>query len=137
MLFCPYSWTIVKESGVLPAALTFFVLYMLFEFKKLYDQVHNDEAPGSAAFRGPLAAAEALFVVWTALALRSTLVHLRAKGAGVRLLVFRVFAGVLVALAAACTAYLAFEAYVHATHPVYDKWQLEWVRASLIFTAPV
>lgn len=109
------------------AALTYFVLYMLHEFQNLHDRVHNDSAPGSPPLRGALAAAEALFAAWTALALRATLSHLRAKGAGVRLLVFRIFAGVLTVVAAACLIYLAFEAYVHATHPVYDKWQLEWV----------
>lgn len=110
-------------------ALAYFVLYMLHEFQKLHDRVHNDSAPGSPLLRGPLAAAEALFAAWTALALRGTLGHLRSKGAAVRLLMFRIFAGALAFIGAACMVYIAFEAYVHATHPVYDKWQLEWVRA--------
>lgn len=101
---------------------------MLYEFKKLYDRDHNDEAPGSPGLRAALAAAEAAFAAATALALRGTLAHLRSKGAAVRLVLFRVFAATLAAVGAACGAYLAVEAYIHATHPVHDRWQLEWVR---------
>lgn len=111
-----------------PAALAYFILNILHEFKKLHDREHNDEAPGSLSARGPLAAAEALFSVWVALALRGTLAHLHAKGGGVRLLMFRVFAAVLALLGMSCAGYLAFEAHVHATHPPYGRWQLEWVR---------
>eukprot|EP00892_Ulva_mutabilis_P006518 jgi/Ulvmu1/4238/UM191_0011.1 len=118
------------ERGPLLLALAYFVLYMLHEFQKLHDRVHNDSAPGSPLLRGSLAAVEALVAAWTAIALRGTLAHLHSKGAGVRLLIFRIFAAVLAFIGAACIVYISFEAYVHATHPVYDKWQLEWMHST-------
>jgi hypothetical protein len=113
------------------AAMVFFCADNAESFQKLHDSANNDASPGSMTIRFVVAALHAGFVVWTLLSFRMTLRTLRGetKGRGVRLLVYRILGGCLLALGMACAAYLLFEAYIHATHPVYDKWQYEWVRS--------
>lgn len=113
--------------------MVFFCADNVESFQKLHDSANNDMAPGNITFRTVVGALHAGFVVWTLLSFRITMCHLRgdSKGRGVRLNVYRILGGCLVTVGIACVAYLLFEAYIHATHPIYDKWQYEWVRSGL------
>jgi Lung seven transmembrane receptor len=127
----PIIPVVLQQQMLLHAAMVFFCADNADSFQKLHDSANNDVAPGNMTIRSIVAALHAGFVVWTLLAFHTTLRTLRGdtKGRGVRLQVYRILAGCLLTVGAACVAYLLFEAYIHATHPVYDKWQYEWVRS--------
>lgn len=109
--------------------MTFFCADNAQNFQKLHVNANNDTAPGSTTIQAVVGALHAVFVLWTLLSFRMTFRNLRGDSKGVRLQVYRILAVCLVVVGAACVAYLLFEAYIHATHPVYDKWQYEWVRS--------
>jgi hypothetical protein len=127
-LMCPQQGSYHKALTVqMCAAMLFFCVDMARSFQQLHDRANNNAAPGSPAWQALVGSLHAAFAVWTMFSLRTTLLHCQSKG-GVRLQIYRIFASCLAVVGMACVAYLFFEGYIHATHPVYDKWQYEWVR---------
>jgi hypothetical protein len=110
------------------AAALYFVASFAFDFKLFRDSLVEDpKLQPQLTYLVPLSAVEAFFTFAAFRALHSSLRHLKAKGSNFRLVVYRCFAVCMCLVVIAVAGYLTFEAYFHATHPQFEKWQFEWV----------
>lgn len=119
------------------AAALYFVASFAFDLKLFQDSLVEDpKLQPQLTYLVPLSALETFYMFAVFRALRSSLRHLKAKGSNFRLIMYRCFAVCMGVVVIAVVGYLTFEAYFHATHPQFEKWQFEWVRFSHLL-APV
>ena len=91
----------------------------------------SDLTGGARALLGlPVAALDAVFVLWIFSSLSKTLATVAARRATAKLALYRRLTNALAVMVWASIAFIAYETYAKVTDPYAERWRLDWATAA-------
>lgn len=91
----------------------------------------DDLTGGARALLGlPVAALDAVFVLWIFASLSKTLATVAARRATAKLALYRRFTNTLAVAVWASIAFIAYETYAKVTDPYAERWRADWAGAA-------